>query len=61
MRVKLCDKYIVEREDLCKKLIDIIKLDTGNLWFPVSPLYFYFNIYIFISIYGIILLFYLII
>ena len=30
MRVKLCDKYIVEREDICKKLIDIIKLDSNN-------------------------------
>ncbi len=27
MRVKLCNKYKVEREDICKKLIDILKLD----------------------------------
>ncbi len=27
MRVKLCDKYKIEREDICKKIIDILKLD----------------------------------
>jgi hypothetical protein len=30
MRVKLCDKYKVEREDICKKIIDILKLDANN-------------------------------
>jgi hypothetical protein len=30
MRVKLCNKYTVEREDICKKLIDILKLDANN-------------------------------
>lgn len=30
MRVKLCDKYKNEREEICKKLIDILKLDTNN-------------------------------
>ena len=30
MRVKLCEKYKTEREDICNKLIDIIKLDTQN-------------------------------
>ena len=30
MRVKLCDKYKVEREDICKRLIDILKLDDNN-------------------------------
>ena len=30
MRVKLCDKYKIEREDICKKIIDILKLDTNN-------------------------------
>jgi len=30
MRVKLCDKYKQEREEICKKLIDIIKLDANN-------------------------------
>lgn len=30
MRVKLCNKYKVEREDICKKLIDILKLDANN-------------------------------
>lgn len=30
MRVKLCDKYKIEREDVCKKIIDILKLDTNN-------------------------------
>ncbi len=27
MRVKLCDKYKTEREEICKKLLDILKLD----------------------------------
>ena len=30
MRVKLCDKYIIEREEVCKKLIDIIQLDSHH-------------------------------
>jgi hypothetical protein len=30
MRVKLCDKYKNEREEICKKLIDILKLDEDN-------------------------------
>ena len=30
MRTKLCDKYKVEREDICKRLIDILKLDDNN-------------------------------
>ena len=30
MRVKLCDKYKIEREDICKKIIDILKLDANN-------------------------------
>lgn len=30
MRVKLCNKYKVKREDICKKLIDILKLDANN-------------------------------
>jgi hypothetical protein len=30
MRVKLCDKYKNEREDICKKMIDILKLDENK-------------------------------
>ena len=30
MRVKLCDKYKIERENVCKKIIDILKLDANN-------------------------------
>lgn len=30
MRIKLCDKYKEERENICKKLIDILKLDDNN-------------------------------
>ena len=30
MRVKLCEKYKQEREEICKKLIDILKLDSNN-------------------------------
>ena len=30
MRVKLCEKYKIEREDICKKIIDILKLDANN-------------------------------
>ena len=30
MRVKLCDKYKTEREEICEKLIDILKLDVNN-------------------------------
>jgi len=30
MRVKLCDKYKIEREVICKKIIDILKLDANN-------------------------------
>jgi hypothetical protein len=35
MRAKLCDKYKEEREEICKKLIDILELDVNNsflLW-----------------------------
>jgi hypothetical protein len=30
MRVKLCDKYKTEREEICKKLLDILKLDDNQ-------------------------------
>jgi hypothetical protein len=30
MRVKLCDKYKIEREDICKKIINILQLDANN-------------------------------
>jgi hypothetical protein len=30
MRVKLCDKYKIEREEICEKIIDILKLDANN-------------------------------
>jgi len=30
MRVKLCDKYKNEREEICKKIIAILKLDHDN-------------------------------
>lgn len=30
MRVKLCEKYKEEREDICKRLINILNLDTNN-------------------------------
>ncbi len=30
MRVKLCEKYKIEREEICKKIIDILKLDINN-------------------------------
>ena len=30
MRVKLCEKYKTEREEICKKLIEILELDTNN-------------------------------
>ena len=30
MRVKLCDKYKIEREGICKKIIDILKLDANH-------------------------------
>jgi hypothetical protein len=30
MRVKLCEKYKIEREDICKKIIDILQLDANN-------------------------------
>ena len=30
MRVKLSEKYKIEREELCKKIIDILKLDANN-------------------------------
>jgi len=29
MRVKLSEKYIAEREEICKKLIDILQLDSN--------------------------------
>jgi hypothetical protein len=30
MRVKLCEKYQIEREEICKKIIDILQLDSKN-------------------------------
>lgn len=30
MRIKLCDKYKTEREEICTKLIDILKLDDNQ-------------------------------
>ena len=30
MRVKLCEKYKLEREEICKRLIDILKLDANG-------------------------------
>jgi hypothetical protein len=30
MRVKLCEKYKIEREEICKKLIDILQLDVNH-------------------------------
>jgi hypothetical protein len=30
MRIKLCEKYKIEREDICKNIIDILKLDANN-------------------------------
>lgn len=30
MRVKLCEKYKEEREDICKRLINILNLDANN-------------------------------
>jgi len=30
MRIKLCDQYKTEREEICKKLIDILKLDANQ-------------------------------
>ena len=30
MRVKLCEKYKSEREEICKKLIDLLKLDANQ-------------------------------
>ena len=30
MRIKLSEKYKAEREEVCKKLIDIIELDANN-------------------------------
>ena len=30
MRVKLCEKYKEEREDICKKLLAILNLDANN-------------------------------
>ena len=30
MRVKLCNKYKIEREEICKKIMDILKLDANN-------------------------------
>jgi hypothetical protein len=30
MRIKLCDKYKQEREEICKRLIDILKLDDNQ-------------------------------
>lgn len=30
MREKLCDKYKIEREEICKKLIDVLKLDDNQ-------------------------------
>jgi hypothetical protein len=30
MRIKLCEQYKTERENICKKLIDILKLDANQ-------------------------------
>jgi hypothetical protein len=30
MRVKLCEKYADEREEICKKIIDILELDENH-------------------------------
>lgn len=30
MRVKLSEKYKTEREEICKKIIDILQLDSNN-------------------------------
>ena len=30
MRVKLCDKYKEEREEICKRLLDILNLDDNK-------------------------------
>lgn len=30
MRVKLCDKYKIEREDICNQIISILQLDANN-------------------------------
>ena len=30
MRIKLCEKYKNEREEICKKLIDLLKLDANH-------------------------------
>ena len=30
MRVKLSEKYQIEREEICKRLLDILELDTNN-------------------------------
>lgn len=30
MRVKLCNKYKIEREEICKKIMDILKLDANH-------------------------------
>ncbi len=30
MRVKLCEKFKIEREDICKRLIDMLQLDSNN-------------------------------
>ena len=30
MRIKLCEQYKKEREEICKKLIDILQLDSNN-------------------------------
>lgn len=37
MRVKLCEKYKIEREEICNKLIGILKLDD-NQCFLLSEL-----------------------
>lgn len=30
MRIKLCDKYNMEREDICKNIIETLLLDVNN-------------------------------
>ena len=30
MRIKLCDKYKMEREDICKNIIETLLLDVNN-------------------------------
>jgi len=33
MRVKMSEKYITEREEICKKIIDILQLDSEGFFY----------------------------